>query len=160
VLDPKLTQTFVLLPAGNPYVSTTCTDPKGVAASALICPSYVTNNKILVGDSDYKSNILAEYQAPALRTGFFTFDWHFVGRRPADDMNSYYVPQYNTFDLGGRYSARIFGRLTTWLLTFNNVSNVHYWSTLGPGSITGQSSADLAHLGEPRLITASMRYDF
>jgi iron complex outermembrane receptor protein len=160
VLDPKLTQTFVLLPVGNKYASPTCTDPKGVAASALICPSYVTNNKILVGDSDYKSNILAEYQVPALSTGFFTFDWHFVGRRPADDMNSYYVPQYNTFDLGGRYSAKIFGKLTTWLLTFNNVSNVHYWSTLGPGSITGQSSADLAHLGEPRLITASMRYEF
>ena len=69
VLDPKLTQTFVLLPAGNPYVSTTCTDPTGVAATALICPSYVTNNKILVGDSDYKSNILAEYQVPALSHG-------------------------------------------------------------------------------------------
>jgi iron complex outermembrane receptor protein len=159
-LDPKLTQTFVLLPAGNKYVSPTCTDPKGVPASALICPSYVTNNKILVGDADYKSNILAEYQVPALSTGFFTFNWQHVGRRPADDMNSYYVPEYNTIDLGGRYSAKVFGRLTTWLLTFNNVSNVHYWSTLGPGSITGQSSADLAHLGEPRLITASMRYEF
>ena len=54
-------------------------------------------------------------------------------------MNSYYVPQYNTIDLGGRYSAKVFGKLTTWLLTFNNVSNVHYWSTLGPGSITGQA---------------------
>jgi iron complex outermembrane receptor protein len=160
VLDPKLTRTFVLLPAGNQYVSTTCTDPAGVAASALICPSYVTNKRTLVGDADYKSNILAEYQVPSLSTGFFTFDWQHVSRRPADDMNSYYVPQYNTFDLGGRYSAKVFGKLTTWLVTFNNVSNVHYWSTLGPGSITGQSSADLAHLGEPRLITASMRYDF
>jgi iron complex outermembrane receptor protein len=160
VLDPKLTQTFVLVPVGNKYASPTCTDPKGVAASALVCPTYVTNNKILVGDAEYKSNILAEYQVPALSTGFFTFNWQHVGRRPVDDMNSYYVPQYNNIDLGGRYSAKIFGKLTTWLLTFNNVSNVHYWSTLGPGSITGQSSADLAHLGEPRLITASMRYEF
>jgi iron complex outermembrane receptor protein len=160
VLDPKLTQTFVLVPVGNTYASPTCKDPTGVPATALVCPTYVTNNKILVGDADYKSNILAEYQVPALSAGFFTFDWHFVGRRPADDMNSYYVPQYNTFDLGGRYSAKVFGRLTTWLLTFNNVSNVHYWSTLGPGSITGQSAADLAHVGEPRLITASMRYEF
>ncbi len=75
-------------------------------------------------------------------------------------MNSYWVPQYNTFDLGDRYSARVFGKLATRLVTFNNVSNVHYWSTLDPGSITGQNSADLAHMGEPRLITASMRYDF
>jgi iron complex outermembrane receptor protein len=159
-LTPILTDTFVLLPAGNPNVSSTCTDPAGVAASALVCPSYVTNNKNLVGIPDYKSNILAEYRIPALTGAFFTLDWQHVGRRAADDRNSYWTPQYNAFDLGGRYSARIFGRVTTWLLTFNNVSNVHYWSTLGPGSITGQSSADLAHLGEPRLITASMRYDF
>lgn len=159
-LTPILTDTFVLLPAGNPNVSPTCTDPAGVAASALVCPSYVTDNKNLVGIPDYKSNILAEYRVPAFTGAFFTFDWQHVGRRAVDDRNSYWVPQYNTFDLGGRYSARIFGRVTTWLLTFNNASNTHYWSTLGPGSITGQSSADLAHLGEPRLITAAMRYEF
>ena len=107
--------------------------PRAYAATALICPSYVTNNKILVGDSDYKSNILAEYQLPALSTGFFTFDWHHVGRRPADDMNSYYVPQYNTFDLGGRYSAKVFGKLTTWLLTFNNVIECSLLVDSGPG---------------------------
>ena len=152
-IDPKLTHTFVLLPKGNQYVSATCTDPTGVAATALVCPSTVTNNRVLVGDADYQSNILSEYQLPVLSTAFFTSDWHHVSRRPADDMNSYWVPQYNTFDFGGRYSARVFGKLATWLVTFNNVTNVHYWSTLGPGSITGQSSADLAHLGEPRLIT-------
>jgi iron complex outermembrane receptor protein len=151
-LDPKLTDTFVLLPAGNPYVSSTCT--------TSLCPSYVTNNKTFVGIPDYKSNILVEYQIPALTGAFFNLNWQHVGRRAADDMNSYYVPQYNTFDLGGRYSAKVFGRVTTFLVNFNNVSNVHYWSTLGPGSITGQSSADLAHLGEPRLITASVRYSF
>jgi len=43
----------------------------------------------------------------------------------------------------------------------NNMGNAHYWSTLGPGSITGQSTGSyLGHLGEPRLITASMRFDF
>jgi iron complex outermembrane receptor protein len=159
-LNPILTHTFVLLPVGNPNVSPTCTDPAGVAASALVCPSYVTNNKNLVGIPDYKSNILAEYRVPALTGAFFTFDWQHVGRRAVDDRNSYWVPEYNTFDLGGRYSTRIFGRVTTFLLTVNNVTNVHYYSTLGPGSITGQSSADLAHLGEPRLITASTRYEF
>jgi iron complex outermembrane receptor protein len=151
-LDPKLTDTFVLLPKGNKYVSSFCT--------MTLCPSYVTNNKTFVGIPDYKSNVLAEYQIPGLTAAFFNFDWQHVGRRAADDMNSYYVPQYNTFDLGGRYSAKVFGKVTTFLLTVNNVTDVHYWSTLGPGSITGQSSADLAHLGEPRLITASMRYEF
>jgi iron complex outermembrane receptor protein len=182
-LSPKLTHTFVLLkqgyfasaasgivlpvpaPSGSSSTITTSTTTLNpyLSATCLIgsyCPSLVTNNKNLVGFPDYKSNILAEYQLPVLHTAYFTFDWQHVGRRAADDMNSYYVPQYNTFDLGGRYSARVFGKLATWLVTVNNVSNVHYWSTLGPGSITGQSAADLAHLGEPRLITATMRYDF
>jgi iron complex outermembrane receptor protein len=181
VLNPKLTHTFVLLkqvdlPLGvtlpiqaipgtpstitttnattlNPYLPTTC-------AVNTYCATFVTNNKNFVGIPDYKSNILAEYQLPVLKTAYFTFDWQHVGRRAADDMNSYWVPQYNTFDLGGRYSARVFGKVATWLVTYNNVSNVHYWSTLGPGSITGQSAADLAHLGEPRLLTATMRYEF
>jgi iron complex outermembrane receptor protein len=157
-LSPKLTDTLVLLPSTSQYVMT-ANCPAGFTASTL-CPSYVTNDKNFIGIPDYKSNILAEYQLPVLSTAYFTFDWQHVGRRAADDRNSYYVPQYNTFDLGGRYSARVFGKLATWLVTVNNVSNVHYWSTLGPGSITGQASADLAHLGEPRLITATMRFDF
>ncbi|MEO6964983.1 MAG: TonB-dependent receptor, partial [Acidobacteriaceae bacterium] len=77
-LNPKLTHTFVLLPVGNPYVSATCTAPPGVNPSALICPSYVTNNQNLVGIPDTKSNILAQYQIPLLRRAFFTFDWQRV----------------------------------------------------------------------------------
>jgi iron complex outermembrane receptor protein len=132
-LDPKLTDT-------------------GIAA---------TNNKKFVGMPDYKTNVLAEYRLPVVSGAFFNFDWQHVGRRPVDDVNSTYVPQYNTFDLGVRYTAKIMGRVATWRVTANNVSDVHYWSTLGPGSITGASTGSyLGHLGEPRLITASMRYDF
>jgi len=132
-LDPKLTDT-------------------GIAA---------TNKKDFVGIPAYKSNILAEYHIPVLTGAFFNFDWQHVGRRPFDDINSTYTPQYNTFDLGARYTAKVFGKMATWRVTANNVSDVHYWSTLGPGGITGQSSGSyLGHLGEPRLVTASMRYDF
>jgi len=133
VLDPKLTDT-------------------GIPA---------TNSRIFVGIPDYKSNILAEYHLPVLTGAFLNFDWQHVGRRPIDDINSAYTPQYNLFDLGVRYTTRVMGKLTTFRVTANNVSNVHYWSTLGPGSITGQSTGSyLGHLGEPRLITASMRFDF
>jgi iron complex outermembrane receptor protein len=133
VLDPKLTNT-------------------GIAA---------TNNRNFVGIPEYRSNILAEYRLPALTGAFFNFDWQYLGRRPIDDINSSYTPQYNTFDFGIRYSTRILGKLTTWRVTANNVTNVHYWSTLGPGSITGQSTGSyLGHMGEPRLITASMRFEF
>ncbi len=120
-----------------------------------------TNNRDFVGIPAYKSNILAEYHIPVLLGAFFNFDWEHVGRRPVDDINSTYTPQYNTFDLGFRYTAKVFNKVATWRVTANNVSNVHYWSTLGPGSITGQSTGSyLGHLGEPLLITASMKYDF
>jgi len=86
-------------------------------------------------------------------------DWQHVGRRAIDDINSAYTPQYNVFDFGVRYTTRIAGRLTTFRVTANNVTNVFYWSTLGPGSITGQSTGSyLGHLGEPRLFTASVRF--
>ncbi len=133
VLNPKLTDT-------------------GIAA---------TNNRNFVGIPDYKSNILAEYRLPCSTGAFFNFDWQHVGRRPIDDINSEYTPQYNTFDFGVRYTTKIFGKLTTWRVTANNATNVHYWSTLGPGSITGTSTGSyLGHLGEPRLVTASVRFDF
>ena len=120
-----------------------------------------TNNKDFLGIPAYKSNILAEYQLPRLVGAFFNFDWQHVGRRPIDEINSTYTPQYNTFDLGARYTAKVFGNMATWRVTVNNVTDVHYWSTLGPGGITGLgTSADLGHLGEPRLVTASMKYDF
>jgi len=120
-----------------------------------------TDNKNFVGIPHYKSNILAEYRLPVLAGLFFNFDWQHVGRRPMDDINSAYVPQYNIFDFGLRYSTKIFGKLTTWRVTANNATDVHYWSTLGPGSITGQSTGSyLGHLGEPRLITASLRFNF
>ncbi len=133
VLNPKLTDT-------------------GIAA---------TNNRNFVGIADFKSNILAEYRLPVVRGAYFNFDWEHTGRRPIDDINSEYTPQYNTFDFGLRYTRQIFEKPTTWRVTVNNITDVHYWSTLGPGSITGQSTGSyLGHLGEPRLVTASMRFDF
>jgi iron complex outermembrane receptor protein len=133
VLNPKLTDT-------------------GIAA---------TNNKDFVGIPDYKSNILAEYHLPKLSGVFFNFDWQHVGRRPIDDINSEYTPEYNIFDFGVRYTTKIKEKLTTFRVAANNATDVHYWSTLGPGSITGQSTGSyLAHLGEPKLLTASMRFAF
>lgn len=120
-----------------------------------------TNDKNFVGIPDYKSNILGEYRLPRLVGAFLNADWQHVGRRPIDDINSEYTPGYNVFDFGVRYTNKIFGKVTTWRVTANNATNVHHWSTLGPGSITGQSTGSyLAHLGEPRLITASMRFAF
>lgn len=114
-----------------------------------------------MGIPNFKSNILAEYQVPGLIGAFVNVDWQHVGRRPLDDINSAFTHQYNVFDLGVRYTTVVMGRGTTFRVTVNNLTDTHYWSTLGPGSITGQSSGSyLGHLGEPRLVTASMRINF
>jgi iron complex outermembrane receptor protein len=133
VLNPKLTDT-------------------GIAA---------TNDKNFVGIPDYKSNILAEYHLPFLTGVFANMDWQHVGHRAIDDINSAFTPQFNVFDFGLRYTTKVAGKVTTFRVTANNATNVFYWSTLGPGSITGQSSGSyLGHLGEPRLLTASVRFQF
>jgi len=133
VLNPKLTNT-------------------GVAA---------TNDRRFVGIPDYKSNILAEYRIPRLTGLYFNFDWQYVGRRPMDDVNQHYTPQYDNFDVGLRYSHKLLKNWATWRITANNVTDVHYWSTINPGSLVGASAGSyLGHLGEPRLIQASMKYDF
>jgi iron complex outermembrane recepter protein len=111
--------------------------------------------------ASYESNILAEYRVPRLTGVFFNLDGQHVGCRAIDDINGDYTPQYSVLDLGIRYTTRIAGKPTTFRVTSNNATDVHYWSTLGPGSITGQSTGSyLAHLGEPRLLTASIRYAF
>jgi iron complex outermembrane receptor protein len=120
-----------------------------------------TNGMQFVGMPNYKSNILAEYRIPAVHGLFFNFDWQHVGRRPIDDVNSTWTTQYNVFDFGLRYSRTIMRKAVTWRITANNLTDVFYWSTLGPGSITGQDTGSyLGHLGDPRLVTASMRVNF
>ncbi len=58
-------------------------------------------------------------------------------------------------------ATRILKNWATWRITANNVTDVHYWSTINPGSLAGLSTGNyLGHLGEPRLILMSMKYDF
>jgi iron complex outermembrane recepter protein len=55
----------------------------------------------------------------------------------------------------------IMNTLATWRLTINNVADVDYWSTLGPGNITGTAVGSYtAHFGAPRTLSASMELGF
>jgi iron complex outermembrane receptor protein len=135
-----------------------------------------TNGKVLVGIPHYKSNVLSEYRLPVSIPVFLHVNWEHVGSRAIDPMNTSYTPQYNLFDVGFRYTTKIMGKETNWRITANNITNVHYWSTIGmtdivgnPGGGTlgngqtvapGSTQSYLGHLGEPRLITASMRFVF
>jgi iron complex outermembrane receptor protein len=116
-----------------------------------------TDGRQFVGIPAYRSNLMAEYRLPVASPTFVNVNWQLVGRRPIDDINSLYTPSYNVVDLGVRYARPIMSKLTTWRLTVNNVGDAHYWSTLGPGNITGTNVGSYtAHLGMPRTVVASM----
>jgi iron complex outermembrane receptor protein len=120
-----------------------------------------TDGREFVGIPAYRSNLMAEYRLAVASPTFVNVNWQLVGRRPIDDINSLYTSAYSVVDLGVRYARPIVGKLTTWRVTVNNVGDVHYWSTLGPGNITGTNVGSYtAHLGMPRTLVASMEIAF
>jgi iron complex outermembrane recepter protein len=120
-----------------------------------------TDGKQFVGIPAFKSNLLTEYRLPVGAGTFVSLNWQSVGRRPIDDINSTWTPAYNVVDLGMRYARPLMGTVATWRFNVNNIADVHYWSTLGPGNITGTNVGSYtAHMGAPRTIAASMEFGF
>jgi iron complex outermembrane receptor protein len=132
VLDPTLTKT------GNP----------------------LTDGKQFVNIPKFKSNLLTEYRFFGAGT-YASVNWQHVGRRPIDDINSTYTPAYEVVDLGVRHSHRLGNVVATWKFQVNNVADAHYWSTIGPGNITGTNVGSYtAHFGTPRTVQASLDVGF
>jgi iron complex outermembrane receptor protein len=120
-----------------------------------------TNDKQFVGIPNYKSNVLFEYRVPKVRGLVVSPDWQHAGRRPDDDTNSTWTQGYNVFDLTVRYTTKVLSKETTWRLGGNNLSNVHYWSTIAPGNITGTDTGSYtAFMGAPRTISVSATLHF
>jgi iron complex outermembrane receptor protein len=120
-----------------------------------------TDDQHFVGIPAFRSNLLAEYQLPVGTATFLSLNWQSVGRRPIDDINSAWTPAYDVLDLGARYAHRVLDQNVTFRVGVNNVTDVHYWSTLGPGNITGTNVGSYtAHLGSPRTMAASMTVAF
>ena len=120
-----------------------------------------TNGKRFVGTPAFKSNLYSEYRVPGVENLTVTGDWQFVGQRDQDDENLNVTPGFNTFDLGFRYSHTILSKLATLRFTSNNIGNVRFYSSIGPGDITGtNASSNTAHLGPPRTIATSLQIAF
>jgi iron complex outermembrane recepter protein len=137
------------------YGGFTVLDPKlkGTGNSA-------TDGKQYVGMPKFRSNVLLEYQVPAIVGLALSFDWQYVARRPGNDTNTTWARSYSVFDLGARYAAQCFGKTTTLRLALNNLADERYWSTVAPSNITGTNKGNMvAHVGAPRTIAASMSID-
>ena len=119
-----------------------------------------TDGKQFVNIPKFKSNLLTEYRFYGQST-YASVNWQLVGRRPLDDINSTYTPAYNVVDLGVRHSRAVANTVMTWKFQVNNVGDVHYWSTIGPGNITGTNVGSYtAHFGTPRTVQASLDVGF
>lgn len=119
-----------------------------------------TTNKRVVGVPEYQSNLLLEYRIPFIAGLYGHFNWHYTGRRAANDTNTTWAKSYNTFDIGARYATKLFQLPTTFRLAINNLSNERYWSSIFPGSINGSGGSASAFLGSPREYKVSMQMDF
>ena len=138
------------------YGGITLLDPKMQATG-----NPRTDNMQYVGMPKLKSNLLFEYRVPALHGLVASFDWQYTAKRPGNDSNLFWIPSYSVFDLGARYTTQVMGKATTFRLALNNLSDEHYWSTIGPSNITGANTGNMtAHLGAPRTLAASMSVDF
>ena len=138
------------------YGGLTLLDPK-----LTDTPTPATNDKHFVGIPTYKSNLLTEYRLPFGNATFASLNWQLVGRRPIDDVNTAYTPAYHVVDVGARYACSLPNAVLTFRFNVNNVGDTHYWSTLGPGNITGTNVGSYtAHLGQPRTVAASMEVTF
>jgi iron complex outermembrane receptor protein len=124
-------------------------------------PLASTDDKLYVGTPKVKGNVLLEYHVPTLPGLVATFDYQFSGPRPGDDTNQFTVAGYSLFDAGARYTVKMWGTPVAWRLAVLNVTDRHYWSTIGPSNITGANTGSLvAHVGAPRTLDASMSVKF
>jgi len=120
-----------------------------------------TNDKTFVGTPKVKGNVLLEYSVPAVRGLVASFDYQFSGTRAGDDTGAFVAPGYSLFDLGVRYTERVFAKAVTWRLAVDNLTNRFYWSTIAPSNLTGVNTGNmLAHLGAPRTVLATVSMDF
>jgi iron complex outermembrane recepter protein len=124
-------------------------------------PLPSTNDKLYVGTPKVKGNVLFEYHLPRVPGLVATFDYQFSGPRPGDDANQFEAAGYNLFDVGARFTRKLWGTPVAWRLAVDNVTDRHYWSTIGPSNLTGANTGNLvAHIGAPRTLQASVTVKF
>ena len=124
-------------------------------------PLPSTNDKFYVGTAKVKGNVLLEYHVPAVSGLVATFDYQFSGPRPGNDTNQFMAAGYNLIDVGARYTLKMWDTPVAWRLAVQNVTDRHYWSTIGPSNLTGANTDNLvAHVGAPRTVQASVTVKF
>jgi iron complex outermembrane receptor protein len=70
-----------------------------------------------------------EYNPSYMRPLTLAFGGKYIGNQAVDAANTQFVAAYTTFDLSGRYEAKIAGKDVTFRAGINNLFNRRYWTT-------------------------------
>lgn len=116
-----------------------------------------TDGKQYTGMPKVRANILLDYQLPAVPGLALSADWQHIGRRPYNDANTGFVDAADVFNAGFNYRMTWLKKAVTWRLMVDNLTDKHYWSTVGPANIIGSNKGNMtAHLGAPRTAALSV----
>jgi len=108
--------------------------------------------KIPVNVPERQARLYFEYQVPGLEGLIGSLGANYFGSRPVDVLNTAFLPDSATVDLGLRYKTVLFGQDTTLNLRVSNLLDAAYWSYVRVG--------DGMALAPPRTVSGFMKMSF
>ena len=123
----------------------------------------LAENSYVIGEPKIQSNLLLDYAVPGTDKLALSANFHYTGKRYADNANQNSVSGYFTTDLGARYTAKNWlGKETTLRFNVNNVFDKKYWAGMFPADVDGQSSrrGTWLFLGQSRIFMLSAQVKF
>ena len=123
----------------------------------------IAENSYVIGEPKFRSNLLFDYVVPGTNKLALSANFHYTGKRYADNANQNSVAGYFTTDLGARYTAKNFiGKEATLRFNVNNVFDKKYWAGMFPADVDGQSSrrGTWLFLGQGRIFLLSAEVKF
>ncbi|QNT77899.1 TonB-dependent receptor [Entomobacter blattae] len=126
--------------------------------------SPLTSHKEVVGVPPVQAAMLLDYHfekhTPLEGLGV-NVGMHYTDRRAANVYNTTYAAGYFTLDLGARYAFAVEKVPFVARFTVNNVANRHYYASVYPNSVNGDTTAtNSAVVGLPRTLFGSLSAEF
>jgi len=104
-----------------------------------------------IGVARWQANLGSEWDVPFAPRLTFTARWLHTGSMSVNADNTLYIPAWRRWDVGARYTTRLFEREVSVRLNVENLTNQNYWGTSASGYL---------FVGTPRTLNLSMAVDF
>ena len=108
------------------------------------------DGKHIVGAAREQASLYGEYRIEGLPLTL-TAGARYIGKRPLDSNNRFYVGDVTLFDMGARYETKIAGKGLTLRLNLDNLADEAYWIT---------SFVGISRQGMPRTFKLGIELDF